>query len=232
MIDRYSLTAMKNIWEEENKYKTWLKIELLVCEALFKSGKIDKNAIENIRSNARYSLDRIQEIEKVTRHDVLAFTTAVGENLGEYSRYFHRGLTSSDILDTSLALMLKQSVKIIIDDIENLIKYVPVKSLNIILHDSFNPKCRKGMITPNYNDNKHVHYVEIDFIHGGYISNNINRQMWGGFAHIILLAEKRLTQLKIHQSQKELYRIAYLYSIHFIKNSPRYLRPIIKLFYK
>jgi len=129
MIDRYSLPAMKNIWQEENKYKTWLKIELLVCEALFESGEIDKNAIEKIRSNARYSLKRIQEIEKVTRHDVLAFTTAVGEKLGEYSRYFHQGITSSDILDTSLALMLKQSAKIIIEDIENLIKALKEKAL-------------------------------------------------------------------------------------------------------
>ncbi|GAI17573.1 unnamed protein product [marine sediment metagenome] len=76
MIDRYSLPAMRSIWEEENKYKIWLKIELLVCEALFESGKTDKEAIENIRKKARYSIDRIQEIEKVTRHDVLAFTTA------------------------------------------------------------------------------------------------------------------------------------------------------------
>ena len=129
MIDRYSLPAMKNIWEEENKYKTWLKIELLVCEALFESGEIKKNAIEKIRSNARYSLERIQEIEKITRHDVLAFTTAVGENLGEYSRYFHQGLTSSDILDTSLALMLKQSAEIITEDIENLIKVLKEKAL-------------------------------------------------------------------------------------------------------
>jgi len=129
MIDRYSLPAMKNIWEEENKYKTWLKIELLVCEALFESGEIKKNAIEKIRSNARYSLERIQEIEKITRHDVLAFTTAVGENLEEYSRYFHQGLTSSDILDTSLALMLKQSAEIITEDIENLIKVLKEKAL-------------------------------------------------------------------------------------------------------
>ena len=129
MIDRYSFPAMKNIWEEGNKYKTWLKIELLVCEALFKLGKIDQEAIENIRKNARYSLERIQEIEKITRHDVLAFTTAVGENLGEYSRYFHKGLTSSDILDTSLALMLKQSAEIITEDIENLIKVLKEKAL-------------------------------------------------------------------------------------------------------
>ena len=129
MIDRYSLPVMKNIWEEKNKYETWLKVELLACEALFELGKIDQDAIENIRKNARYSINRIQEIEKTTRHDVLAFTTVVGENLGEYSRYFHQGLTSSDILDTSLALMLKQSAEIIIEDIDNLINALKERAL-------------------------------------------------------------------------------------------------------
>jgi adenylosuccinate lyase len=129
MIDRYSLPIMKNIWEEENKYKTWLKIELLACEALFELGKIDQEAIKNIRKKARYSIDRIQEIEKVTRHDVLAFTTAVGENLREYSRYFHQGLTSSDVLDTSLALVLKQSAEIIVEDIKNLIEILKERAL-------------------------------------------------------------------------------------------------------
>ncbi len=129
MIDRYSLPIMKNIWEEENKYKTWLKIELLVCEALFELGKIDQEAIENIRKKARYSIGRIQEIEKVTRHDVLAFTTAVGENLREYSRYFHQGLTSSDVLDTSLALVLKRSAEIIVEDIKNLIEILKERAL-------------------------------------------------------------------------------------------------------
>jgi len=129
VIDRYSFPTMKNIWKEKNKYKTWLKIELLACEALFELGKIEQEAIENIRKNARYSMDRIQEIEKVTRHDVLAFTTAVGENLGGYSRYFHQGLTSSDILDTSLALMLKQSAKIIVEDINNLIEALKKRAI-------------------------------------------------------------------------------------------------------
>ena len=129
MIDRYALPAMKSIWEEENKYKTWLKIELLVCEALFELGEINKSDIENIRKKAKYSIDRIREIEKVTRHDVLAFTTAVGENLGKYSRYFHQGLTSSDVLDTSLALRLKQSAEMIIEDIENTIKVLKEKAL-------------------------------------------------------------------------------------------------------
>lgn len=129
MIDRYALPAMKNIWQEENKYKIWLEIELLACEALFQLKKIDKDAIENIKKNARYSLARIQEIEKITQHDVLAFTTAAGENLGKYSRYFHQGLTSSDILDTSLALELKQSAEIIIEDIERLIRVLKEKAL-------------------------------------------------------------------------------------------------------
>jgi adenylosuccinate lyase len=129
MIDRYALPAMKNIWQEENKYKIWLEIELLACEALFQLKKINKDAIENIKKNARYSLARIQEIEKITQHDVLAFTTAVGENLGKYSRYFHQGLTSSDILDTSLALELKQSAEIIIEDIERLIRVLKEKAL-------------------------------------------------------------------------------------------------------
>jgi adenylosuccinate lyase len=120
---------MKNIWQEENKYKIWLEIELLACEALFQLKKINKDAIENIKKNARYSLARIQEIEKITQHDVLAFTTAVGENLGKYSRYFHQGLTSSDILDTSLALELKQSAEIIIEDIERLIRVLKEKAL-------------------------------------------------------------------------------------------------------
>lgn len=129
MIDRYALPAMKNIWQEENKYKIWLELELLACEALFQLKKINKDAIENIKKNARYSLARIQEIEKITQHDVLAFTTAVGENLGKYSRYFHQGLTSSDILDTSLALELKQSAEIIIEDIERLIRVLKEKAL-------------------------------------------------------------------------------------------------------
>lgn len=117
-------------------------------------------------------------------------------------------------------------------DIENLLKYVPLKSLNIILHDSFNPKCRAGMLAPNYSNNEHVHYVEIDFITGGFIKPNVNREMWGGFGHILMLNEKRTEELDIGQSQQELYKTSYLYSIHFIKNSPRLLRPFIRRIYK
>ena len=129
MIKRYSFPKMKKIWEEKNKYRTWLQVELLACEALHKSGKIDEEGIRHIRKNAKYSIRRIQEIEKVTRHDVLAFTTAVGENLGKYSRSFHQGLTSSDVLDTSLAIRLKESAEIIIEDLENVIKVIKKRAL-------------------------------------------------------------------------------------------------------
>jgi len=128
MIERYSFPRMKHIWDEENKFKIWLKVELLACEALSILGKISKHDIDKIKKNSHYSIDRIQEIEKITRHDVLAFTTAVGENLGEYSQYFHQGLTSSDILDTSLALRLKQSAEIIIEDIEKAMKTLKEKA--------------------------------------------------------------------------------------------------------
>lgn len=129
MIERYSLPGMKIIWEEKYKYKLWLKIELLVCEGLYKLRQIDKPTLDQIKKKAHYSLSRIAEWEKVTRHDVLAFISAVGENLGEYSAFFHQGLTSSDIVDTALALKLKQSAEIIIEDMQNLLKVLKEKAL-------------------------------------------------------------------------------------------------------
>jgi len=129
MIERYSYPKMKQIWEEKNKYETWLQVELLACEALHKLGRIDNKGIGYIRKNANYSIQRIQEIEKETRHDVIAFTTAVGENLGIYSRSFHQGLTSSDILDTSLAIRLKKSAEIIIEDLKNVINLIKKRAL-------------------------------------------------------------------------------------------------------
>lgn len=124
------------------------------------------------------------------------------------------------------------STKGVQSDIENLIKYVPEKGLNIIMHDSFSPKCRKGMLAPDYYNNKHIHYVEIDYIPGGVNVNNNFREMWGGFGRIVMLPEVREKELNIRQSQKELYRVTYLHSLHYILNSPRILRPWIKWIYK
>ncbi|HPC77151.1 MAG TPA: adenylosuccinate lyase, partial [bacterium] len=103
MIERYNVPEVARIWEDEYKFSLWLKIELLVCEAYNKLGVIPSSALERIKKNATYgSAEKVKEIEKETKHDVVAFVRAVGENLGEDAMYLHLGLTSSDLLDTTL----------------------------------------------------------------------------------------------------------------------------------
>jgi adenylosuccinate lyase len=128
LIERYALEPMNSIWQNKEKYNTWLKVEIAVCEAREELGLLEKEDLDYIKKNAKYSIDRINEIENITRHDVLAFTTNVGEYLGEYSRYFHQGLTSSDILDTSLSILLKMASKIISSDLEKIINKLQVLS--------------------------------------------------------------------------------------------------------
>src|SRR5690554_6044366 len=122
MIDRYAFEPMKSLWRDKKKYDSWLKVELAVCEVRKELGLLDRETYDQIKKKASFSVKRINEIEKITRHDVLAFTTNVGENLGEYSRYFHQGMTSSDILDTSLSLILQEASLIIIKDIKELMR--------------------------------------------------------------------------------------------------------------
>lgn len=121
MIKRYTLPRMGQIWEDENRFRQMLEVELLVCEALHREGKIPKEALINIKQKAKVDIRRIQEIETKTRHDIIAFVTQVCENLGNYSRYFHLGLTSNDLLDTVLAINLREAAKILIEDIKKLI---------------------------------------------------------------------------------------------------------------
>jgi adenylosuccinate lyase len=115
---------MEDIWTDENKYRTWLKVELLACEALSKIDRIPPKAAANIKKKAAFSVERIEEIEKETKHDVIAFLTSVAEFVGPDSRYIHLGLTSSDILDTSMACLLKQAGEIILQDINELMKAI------------------------------------------------------------------------------------------------------------
>src|SRR3990167_11126425 len=105
MIERYSRKEMARIWEPENKFKKWLAVEILACEAWAKLGEIPKNALNNIKTKADFNIRRIDEIERMVKHDVISFLTSVAEFIGPDSRYIHRGLTSSDILDTSLAML-------------------------------------------------------------------------------------------------------------------------------
>ena len=108
MINRYTRPEMGRIWKAENRYKKWLQVELVACEAMAELELIPKEAYANIREKAAFSVDRILEIEEETKHDVIAFLTNVAEYVGPDSRYIHLGLTSSDILDTSFALLLQR----------------------------------------------------------------------------------------------------------------------------
>jgi adenylosuccinate lyase len=119
MIPRYSRGKMTKIWEPENKFDLWLKIEILVCESLAERGEIPLEAIENIKKNAQFSVSRIDEIEEVVKHDVIAFLTCVGEHIGPDARYLHLGLTSSDVLDTCFACQLKEASELLIEDIKH-----------------------------------------------------------------------------------------------------------------
>ncbi|MGC9029767.1 MAG: adenylosuccinate lyase, partial [Desulfomonilaceae bacterium] len=113
MIPRYTRQEMARIWEPRNRFQKWLEIELAVCEAWTERGVIPRDSMERIRTRANFDPQRIDEIEKITRHDVIAFTTSVAEFVGEDSRYIHRGLTSYDVVDTALSLLLKEAGLII-----------------------------------------------------------------------------------------------------------------------
>lgn len=122
MIERYSREEMRAVWEDENRFRMWLDVELAACEAWQKKGKIPAAALARIKRKADFKVKRINAIEKIVKHDVIAFLTSVGEFVGNDSRYIHIGLTSSDVLDTSLALQLRQSADIIIKDIKEFMK--------------------------------------------------------------------------------------------------------------
>jgi adenylosuccinate lyase len=115
---------MTRIWESENRYAKWLEIEIYACEAHAEMGTIPCDAVERIRSKARFDVPRIEEIEKVVKHDVIAFLTSVADHIGDDSRFVHLGLTSSDILDTSFAMLLKEASDLIIADIKQLMEAI------------------------------------------------------------------------------------------------------------
>jgi len=129
MIPRYSRPEMAGLWEPESRYRSWLEIEILACEANARLGLIPSKALANIRKKADFSVARIDELEKTVKHDVIAFLTAVGEKVGPDSRYIHLGLTSSDVLDTALASLMRRASDIIINDIHALLKTLKKKAL-------------------------------------------------------------------------------------------------------
>ncbi len=129
MIPRYSRPEMAGLWEPDNRYRTWLEVELVACEANARLGLIPARALATIKKKADFNVKRIDELEKIVKHDVIAFLTAVGERVGPDSRYIHFGLTSSDVLDTSLAALMRDASDIIIDDIHALLNTLRKKAL-------------------------------------------------------------------------------------------------------
>lgn len=128
MIERYSREEMQKIWELDSKFKYYLDVELAVCKAYNKLGQIPDDALNDIVSKADFSVNRIDEIEREVHHDVIAFLTNVNENVGENSRYIHMGMTSSDVIDTALALQMRDAGAIILDDIDNLLQTLKEKA--------------------------------------------------------------------------------------------------------
>lgn len=128
MIERYTRAEMGRIWTMENRFKKWLEVEIAVCEAMAELGIIPEDAAKKIKEKARFSVERILEIEKETRHDVVAFINNVSEYIGPESKFLHLGLTSSDILDTSFALLLKDATLLIIEGLKDLMEVIKEKA--------------------------------------------------------------------------------------------------------
>ena len=129
MVERYAREEMKNKWTMEAKYQAWLDVEKAVVKAWNKLGLIPDEDAKKIIENATFSVERIDEIEKVTKHDLIAFTTSVAESLGEESRWFHYGMTSSDTIDTAVALQMRDSLKLIIEDVKMVMESIKKRAL-------------------------------------------------------------------------------------------------------
>ncbi|MDV2582635.1 adenylosuccinate lyase [Alkalibacillus haloalkaliphilus] len=128
MIERYTREEMGNIWTEKNRFQAWLEVEILACEAWAELGDIPKEDVQKIREKASFDVNRIHEIEQETRHDVVAFTRAVSETLGDEKKWVHYGLTSTDVVDTALSYLIKQSNDIIRKDLERFLSVIKAKA--------------------------------------------------------------------------------------------------------
>ncbi|MBI2209966.1 MAG: adenylosuccinate lyase [Deltaproteobacteria bacterium] len=122
MIDRYTRPEMGRIWSEQNQFQKWLEVEILAAEALAQLGKVPKAAVARIKKKARFKLARIRQIEKEVRHETIAFLSSVAEFVGDDARFLHVGMTSSDVMDTALALQLKEAASLLIEDVRELMR--------------------------------------------------------------------------------------------------------------
>jgi adenylosuccinate lyase len=150
VIDRYSRPEMRSIWSDERKFQIWLEIEVLACEAMAELGQIPKGDAAEIRKHARFSIPKILEIEERTNHDVIAFLENVAESVGPAARWIHQGLTSSDILDTTLAVQMTESANILLQDL---------KALRVTIAD----RARQFKMTPMIGRSHGIHAEPITF---------------------------------------------------------------------
>ena len=128
MIKRYTHPEMGAIWSEQRRYETWLDVELAAADAMASAGLVPVEAARDLRANARFDIQRIEEIEQVTQHDVIAFTTAVAEHVGPSARWLHFGLTSSDVVDTAQALQMREAAELLIKGVAGLMEAVRTRA--------------------------------------------------------------------------------------------------------
>jgi len=150
MIKRYTRPEMGAIWEDQNRFQKWLDVELAVCEAWHELGEIPADALERIKSKASFDIERIDEIEKTVKHDVIAFLTSVAEFVGEDSRFVHLGLTSYDVVDTAFSLLIRQALHKVRKDL-------------VILKDVLREQALKYKMTPMVGRTHGVHAEPITF---------------------------------------------------------------------
>ncbi|WP_100965233.1 adenylosuccinate lyase [Helicobacter pylori] len=196
MLERYANEEMKALWNEQTKFETYLEVEKAVVRAWNKLGRIQDSDCEKICSKAAFNLERIKEIEKTTKHDLIAFTTCVAESLGEESRFFHYGITSSDCIDTAMALLMTKSLKLIQKGVQNLYETLKNRALehkNTLMvgrsHGVFGEPITFGLVLALFADEIKRHLKALDltmeFISVGAISGAM-----GNFAHAPLELEE------------------------------------------
>ncbi len=196
MLERYANEEMKALWNEQTKFETYLEVEKAVIRAWNKLGQIQDSDCEKICSQAKFNLKRIKEIEKTTKHDLIAFTTCVAESLGEESRFFHYGITSSDCIDTAMALLMTKSLKLIQKGVQNLYETLKNRALEhkdtLMVgrsHGVFGEPITFGLVLALFADEIKRHLKALDltmeFISVGAISGAM-----GNFAHAPLELEE------------------------------------------
>src|ERR1044072_9331270 len=131
MIDRYTLPEMGALWSEQNKFQKWLDVEIAVCEVHAEMGTIPRDALEQIKARGQFSVSRFNETEKTTNHEVIVYTTTLADSIGEASRFVHYGLTSSGVVDTANALLLRDAADILLKKVDTLIETLKRRAVEV-----------------------------------------------------------------------------------------------------